>query len=340
MAKINLKSPKLLLILILLVILVLYVLYALIPKPPTVTPPGVIVTPPPATPTLAFPILVSPSARPRLNIIWEVTPPQFPSELPYYQNLSPLVTKDFVKEFASRLGFTDADLNKETLPTTLLYIKNTKSLTSSLKDYQLTYTDTNIPKASGGWPNQTIFTQNALKKVSDLLNTPLLNLTAQSDIIYLRGGDFYLEPSSPAKSQLAKITFSQTIGGYPYVTTSTNSSLITAVFDQKYNLYFLEIMGGTTSFKVIQTKPVINYVKLQQIAPSSAQIISSTNLIETDNAIANSASLDLIVKQVKIGYFQLPTSDILHPVFLLKGVVKGTNVPSTPATYMVPALQQ
>ncbi len=326
------KHKKLLVLSVLFILTVLFVLLA--PKPKPVSVPPVVITPTISSSAISFPTLVPPAQRPRLNLTWSVTPAAFPTELPYYTNPQPLLTKALIQQLANSLGFKDTDLRPDTLPNNFLYIQGTKSLFASLSDYQMTYTDTTIPATAGNWPTAVILNQTALKKINQLFS---LNLVQTSDIVYLKSAGLGVQPAVPTKAQFTQISYSQTLSSYPYITTSSSNNLINAIFDQQYNLHYLQFLGGFTTPQIVATQSLINFETLKQISPSSAQIISSSNNIQLDIAISASPTLNLDVDSVTLAYFNQPNSNLIQPVFLLKGAVTATNIPSTRASFIVPA---
>lgn len=274
-----------------------------------------------------------------LEIVWNN--PQFtpPSSLPYYSSTTSLLNSQNVNDIAQTLGFTPDQRIPTNSLNNLIWIFDKLSLSINLPFGPLSFIDANDPPDFPPTPldSQIASAQQNLTTLfpgAQFSNQPELTqyFTVDSD-------SNTLQPATAASAQLTRLSFTQSIDQYPYITSSPLTSPITMVLNNLNQIQQLQVIGGASQIdQASDSLPLLTIDQLKQIAPQKARKLSSTS-IETEAAVSSQSSLTFTVEKLDLAYLSLPSDKTLQPVYRLTGILTGHGIDPTPATYFVPAFQ-
>lgn len=279
--------------------------------------------------------VVNPSQK--LFINWNGISLTPPNELPYYSISNPLITQDIIRSVAAKLNFTEANLKKTLKTTSTLYTKNNLSLFASTSQNQILYTNSSPIPSSTGFSDLSSIENSAGTYFSQFFNNLTFNKIQEPEYYLSQSPEQYPEKSIAEKANLVRLNYTQSISGYPLLTTATGNSIVSFTFDSEKNLRSLEITGGFQGVKEITKLKIMNFDTLKQIASRLASPLSYDAITDIVSLAQTELEVTLDLKNIQLAYFSSPDSNQAVPVFLLEGTLKGRNFSGIKASYIVPA---
>ncbi len=278
---------------------------------------------------------VSPSQI--LIINWSDVRIVSPKQLPYYTITSPLIDSNLIKNVAVSLGFSANDAKKTLTNSSYLYSKNNQSLFASTAQNQIQYTYSASPSSTAGFPSLTRINQKVSAYLQQFFPNQTFQSTSEPEYFYTISNDTYPQRTTPAKSNLVRLNYQQTLNGYPFLTTATGNSIISFTYDSNQILHSIEISGGYLQTSANTNLNILDLPALKQIASQKAVSLSLDAITDVVAQIQNSAAVTLDVSDISLVYFATPSSSQILPVFLIKGQLKGNSFGAVRASYIVPA---
>jgi len=339
------QHQKLLLLLILAFAIIAGVILSLItparPVPTEVISP----TPPPAGGSTITPGVTAPPSlnlqpvnpAQKLFINWQSATITPPSELPYYTITSPLIDVNLIKTIATTLGFGSTDAKKTLATTSYLYVKNSQSLFGSTTQNQIQYTNSVAATTTVGFPSLTAINQKAENYLKQFFPDLTFKQSGSPEYFASTSVELYPEKTTPAKANLVRLNYEQTIAGFPLLTTATANSIISFTYDSNQILHTLEITGGFKKTTANEKLKLMDFATLRQVGSRLALPVALDAITDVTSLVQTELEVTLDVEQLSLVYFSAPNGQQILPVFLLKGKVKGKNFLAVPAAYIVPA---
>lgn len=278
----------------------------------------------------------------KLSFVWNISPTEFPSAIKNYAIVKPLINLDTISSLSKQLGFTANDKKRSIKNTTNIWSNSSASLFTSTEQNQIIYQKTSILTENLGSITATEaieISQSILAYYFGESFVQTLNLNPTVKYLKPQANSYSpIEVSNPESAVYIEVSYRQDIDGLPVASLSGTSDILSVAIDTQRNLYRFAIYGGYLNLKEQNTASIINFETLKTNAPKKAQKITSINSISGESQFGNTTDITISVNKLNLGYF-LRNDNNLYPVFFISGNATGKNIPPTPVTYIVPAVQ-
>lgn len=282
------------------------------------------------TPTLSRPL-----PTPTLSISWNsIASPQLPDSLYEFPVVSTLASSDTLNTLPSLLGFTNTQKVNISDKNVSVWSNNKHSLSINSKENSLVYATSAAPTSKGpsfSAGDSLLAGHNLIKKLfGDTVESSLI----EQEVSYFKSYSIYSSPSTVDQADLVRISFYQSINGYPVLSRSETGAVFTLFFDRNLNLYSFSIVGGFYSIGQGQVLTIYPFSDATKYT-NNAQRLNSSPDLATNFQTASSKKINLSVNKTNIGYLQIQNSYL--PIYIIEGNLTGDASPQQSGIYAFPA---
>ena len=300
---------------------------------PSITPtPTFIPTPTPITGIITR---KEPFPTPSLTIRWTAKEIDIPPNLEVFFVSQPLINSKSADAIAQKLGFGKTEKQDFIDENFRSWARGNASISTNFIDNELIFNSGIIPEPQNKNYAEESYLLAANNYLQNIFGTTFTRSLIRQGITYHKIQRLETLPVLLSEATLVRVSFYQTINGYPLTTTSETGAIVSLFLDKNLGLNSLTVKDAyldNTSLGDFETIPLSELIDK---SGSIALRINASPYYDIAIDIATAKNITFNQSSVVPAYFSYNKQ--LIPVYLMEGTVKTSTTTPQPGLYILPS---
>ncbi len=300
---------------------------------PSITPvPTSLPTPTPITGIITR---EEPFPTPSLTIRWTAKEIDIPPNLEIFTISEPLINPKGADSIAQKLGFGKTEKQDFIDENFRSWARGNASISTNFIDNELIFNSGIIPESQNKNYAEESYLLAANNYLQNIFGTTFTRSLIKQGVTYHKIQRLETLPSPPGEATLVRISFYQTINGYPLTTTSETGAIVSLFLDKNLGLNSLNVKDAYVEISSIGDFKTIPLSDLIDNSSTTALRINASPYYDIAIDTATAKNITFNQSTVTLAYFSYKKQ--LVPVYLLEGTVKTSATTPQPGLYILPA---
>ncbi|HBC45184.1 MAG: hypothetical protein UX08_C0003G0036 [Candidatus Collierbacteria bacterium GW2011_GWB1_45_35] len=300
---------------------------------PSITPTPTLTSIP--TPITSIVTREEPFPTPSLTIRWTAKETDIPPNMEIFTISEPLINPKSADAIAKKLGFSKTEEQDFIDENFRSWSKGDISLSTNFLDNELFFSSGNVSTPQKPKYSEDSYFLAANNYLQNIFGPTFTRSLIKQGVTYHKIQRLETLPASPSEATLVRVSFYQTINGYPLTTTSETGAIVSLFLDKNLGLNSLTVKDAYLDIASLGNFETTPLSELIDKSGSTALRINASPYYDIAIDIATAKNITFNQSSVIPAYFSYNKQ--LVPVYLLEGTVKtGATTPQL-GLYILPA---